>query len=71
MSRGARRETVFVDDAVFDPLRPADRVGRPIGKQGFVKGLEKTFDRPLPRQKRRPKPKTKSNSVPVAVKPSR
>ena len=46
------------DGSGFEALRQAEIVGRPVGGQEFIEGLEKSFDRPLQRQRRGPKVKT-------------
>ena len=46
------------DGSDFEALRQAEIVGRPVGGQEFIEGLEKSFDRPLQRQRRGPKVKT-------------
>jgi len=45
------------DDGVYDPLRKAEAVGRPIGSVDFIAGLEKRLKRRLLPQKRGPKPR--------------
>jgi len=47
------------DDAVFDALRRAEAIGRPLGDIAFVQDLEKRLGRQLQPQKRGPKPKNK------------
>jgi len=45
------------DDQLYEPLRRAEAVGRPVGSVDFIAGLEKRLKRRLLPQKRGPKPK--------------
>lgn len=54
---GVHTITVIRDDSDFEALRRAEIVGRPVGARDFIEGLEKSFDRPLLRQRRGPKVK--------------
>jgi len=45
------------DDGLYDPLRRAEAVGRPIGSVDFIAGLEKRLKRRLLPQRRGPKPR--------------